>query len=189
MAAKPQEQGRNVGGHYNGFMTKYKKRIAVSLSACLVLVVTLAVWPVRVLEVSLPRKGDRVIAAIRVRVGDQVLIKYRHSVELIEVEGLFLIGSESGLTVVETRFESSGSGLPVSSPERTTRKGGWWVVDEKSRPLEAFRFYIVPINRTRLTVAGKPIPIAALDSGTLIQLKSFKISQIEWLFSMTQSVI
>ena len=189
MAAKPQEQGRNVGGHYNGFMTKDKKKIVVSLSACLVLAVTLAVWPVRVLEVSLPRKGDRVIAAIRVRVGDRVLIKYRHSVELIEVEGLFLIGPESGLTVVETRFESSGSGLPDSSPERTSRKGGWWVVDEKNRPLEAFRFYIVPINRTRLTVAGKPIPIAALDSGTLIQLKSFKISQIEWLFSMTQSVI
>jgi len=166
-----------------------KKSIVVSLSACLVLVLVLAVWPVRVLEVSLPKKGDRLIAAMRVRVGDEVLIKYRHSVELIEVQGLFLIRPESGLTAVETRFESSGSGLPDSSPERTSRKDGWWVVDERNRPLEAFRFYIVPINRTRLTVAGKPIPISALDSGTLIQLKSFEISQMEWLFSMNRSII
>ena len=166
-----------------------KKSIVVLLSACLVSVLTFAVWPVRVLEVSLPRKGDRLIAAMRVRAGDPVLIQYRHSVELIEVEGLFLVGPESGLIAVETRFESSGSGLPNSSPERTSLKDGWLVVDEKNRPLEAFRFYIVPINQTRLTVAGKPIPIAALDSGTLIQLKSFEISQMEWLFSMNRSVI
>jgi len=170
-------------------MTKGKKIIVVSLSASLALVLTIAVWPVHVLEISLPNRNGLLIAVLRVCSGNQILLSYRHSVELTEVEGLFSIGPEFGLIAVETRFESSGSGLPDSSPEQTSRRGGWWVVDERNRPLETFRFYIVPINRTRLTVAGRSIPISDLDEGTLIQLKSLKISQIEWLISMHQSVI
>lgn len=162
-------------------MNKGTNRGIAFIAAGAVLAVVYAAWPVSILEVSLPKEGARVLMEIQVRTGDPVLFQYRHSVELIQVEGLFSIGPESGLNAVETRFESTGTGLPDSFPERTTRRDGWWVVNEMNRPVGDFRFYIVPINNPRLTVAGQPIPIADLESGTLVQLKVYRLSRFTWM--------
>ena len=162
-------------------MKKCKKSIIATFSAGMILILAYALWPILVLEVSLPRQGGKFITGTRVSAGDPVLIQYRHSVDLTQVEGLFSVGSDSGLVAVETRFESAGTGLPGSFSGKAVRKGAWWVVNEGGRPIDAFRFYIVPINKTRLTVADCNMSIGDLDSGTLIQIKSYKTAHIVWI--------
>ena len=170
-------------------MTRLKKFITVTFTAGMVLILAYASWPIRVLEVSLPREGDQFITGMRVSVGDPVLIQYRHSVELTQVEGLFSIGSESGIVAVETRFESAGTGLPGSFPEKTIRRDGWWVVNEGNRPIGAFRFYIVPINNVRLTVCDRDVPIVKLiGSSALVQIRSYKTAHIVWMLRTSRAL-
>ncbi len=140
-----------------------------------------AVWQVQIVEVLLPKKGNQKIAVVRVTPGDVITLGYRHSNELILVEGRFSIDNRSRLHAIDTRFESSGSGLPVSFPERTTRDGKWMVVDEMNREIETLRFYIVPINQSRLVVANRPVLISGLESGTLMEVKGSRVSNLQWL--------
>ena len=166
-------------------MTRWIKKAAVTFAASTALLLAVcAAWPVLVLEVSLPKKGNQFVTGLRVNVGDPVLIQYRHSVELTQVEGLFAIGPESELMAVETRFESIGTGLPTSSPDRTMRRKGWGVVDENYRPVGPLRFYISSINKARLCAAGHDLSIGGLDSGTLVQIRSYKTVQILWMLRL-----
>lgn len=146
-----------------------------------VLIVGLAVWPVQVVKVSLPKQGNRLIAAIRVDPEDFVSLTYRHSVELTEVEGRFKVGPGSELLAVETRMESVGSGLPNAFPGRTVVRNGWLVVDEGRRPVGSIRFFVVPINRIRLSIADRPVDLSGLDTGTLIQVAAERTHLMYWL--------
>ncbi len=154
-----------------------KKKIFIPGFAMLLLV---AAWQIQIVEILLPKKGNQQIAVVRVTQRDIIKLCYRHSNELIQVEGRFSIDAQSRLHAIETRFESSGSGLPVGFPERTTRKGKWLVVDEMNKEIGTLRFYIVPINRTRLIIAKVPILISGLKSGTLIEVKSSRVSNLNW---------
>lgn len=146
-----------------------------------VLIVGLAVWPVQVVKVSLPKQGNRLIATIRVDPEDFVSLTYRHSVELTEVEGRFKVGPGSELLAVETRMESVGSGLPNAFPGRTVVRNGWLVVDEGRRPVGSIRFFVVPINRIRLSIADRPVDLSGLDTGTLIQVAAERTHLMYWL--------
>ena len=152
-----------------------------------VLLLLAAAWRIQIVEIVLPKKGNQQIAVIRVSQRDIIKLCYRHSNELIQVEGRFSIDGQSSLHAMETRFESSGSGLPVSFSERTTREGKWLVVDEMNKEIGTLRFYIVPINQTRLTIANVPILISKLKSGTLIEVKASRVSNLNW-FLMTWNI-
>ena len=146
-----------------------------------VLIVGLAVWPVQVVKVSLPKQGNRLIATIRVDPEDFVSLTYRHSVELTEVEGRFKVGPGSELLAVETRMESVGSGLPNALPGQAVVRNGWLVVDEGRRPVGSIRFFVVPINRIRLSIADRPVDLSGLDTGTLIQVAAERTHLMYWL--------
>ena len=158
-----------------------KKKISYPILIIAMLLILTAAWQIQIVEVLLPKKGNQKIAVVRVNLKDVIKLGYRHSNELIQVEGRFSIDDRSRLYAIDTRFESSGSGLPVSFPERTTREGKWMVVDELNREIGTLRFYIVPINQSRLIVANRPILISNLKSGTLIEVKGSRVSYLQWL--------
>jgi hypothetical protein len=145
------------------------------------LLIGLAVWPVQIVTVMLPKEEGRRIAVVQVRARDTITLRYRHSVERTWVEGHFAVGPTSELQALETRIESVGTGLPNAFPERTTKQIGWLVIDEGRKPMDSIRFFIVPINQTRLTVADHVIPLARLEGGSLIEVTAGKTSMIQWL--------
>ena len=159
---------------------KLKKYFLTIVIAMLVLSFA-AAWQIQIIEILLPKKGGQAIAVLRINSKDIIKLSYRHSNELIQVEGRFTIDDQSRLRALETRFESSGSGLPVSFPERTRREGKWFVVDEMNEEVGTIRFYIVPINQTRLVVGNRPILVSNLKSGTLIEVKASHVSNIKYL--------
>ncbi len=157
-------------------LKKYFLTIVIAM-----LLFTTAAWQVQIIEILLPKKGGQAIAVLRINSKDIIKLSYIHSNELIQVEGRFTIDDQSRLRALETRFESSGSGLPVSFPERTRREGKWFVVDEMNEEVGTIRFYIVPINQTRLVVGNRPILVSNLKSGTLIEVKASHVSNIKYL--------
>ena len=116
-------------------------------------------WPVQLVCVRLPKSADRLVSAYRVTADDTIRLAYRHSVELTGVEGHFKVDADSVLRAVETRLESVGTGLPNAAPERSRYEGGWLVVNEENRPVESLRFFLVPINQTRLVIADQNVPL------------------------------
>ena len=155
--------------------------IPAIIASCLVGAVA-AFWPVQIVTVSLPKENDRLIAAVRAGDDDIISLSYRHSVELTAVEGRFKVGPESEILAVETRMESVGTGLPNAFPERTKTEDGWLVVDEEQRSVGPIRFFVVPINKTRLTIAGRSIDLMNLKAGTLVQISAERMFLIIWLW-------
>ena len=145
------------------------------------LIIGLVIWPVQIVTVTLPKEEGRRIAVVRVGARDTITLRYRHSVERTWVEGHFAVGPTSELLALETRIESVGTGLPNAHPERTTKRNGWLVIDEGRKPMDSIRFFIVPINQTRLTVAAQVIPLARLEGGSLIEVTAGKTRLIKWL--------
>lgn len=145
-------------------------------------VLVIAFWPIHVVKVSLPKQNGRLVAAIRVSTDDVISLTYRHSVELTAVEGRFRVGPRSGLLAVETRMESVGSGLPNAFPDRTRMENGWMVVDEKQKPIGPLRFYVVPINQTRLKIADRSIDLTHLEPGALIQVDAERTHLLYWFW-------
>lgn len=160
-------------------MTRIK--ILAIIVSCLV-VIGAAFWPVQIVTVSLPKEKDRLIAAVCAGGDDIISLSYLHSVELTAVEGRFKVGPESEILAVETRMESVGTGLPNDFPERTRSEDGWLVVDEEQRPVGPIRFFMVPINKTRLTIAGRSIDLMNLKAGTLVQVSAGRMFLITWLW-------
>ena len=152
----------------------------VMILSCLV-VIGAALWPIRIVTVTLPKENNRLIASIRAGDEDSIRLIYRHSVELTEVEGRFKIGPDSEILAVETRMESVGTGLPNAHPERTRIEDGWIVVDEGERAVGPIRFYIVPMNEARLEIAGQPIDLTGLRPGVLVQIAAHKKRLLSWL--------
>jgi len=145
------------------------------------LLIGLAVWPVQIVTVMLPKEEGRRIAVVRVGARDTITLRYRHSVERTWVEGHFAVGPTSELLALETRIESVGTGLPNAVPEKTTKRNGWLVIDEGRKPMDSIRFFIVPINQTRLTVADQLVPLTRLEEGTLIEVTACKTRLMKWL--------
>ena len=150
--------------------------------SCLI-VIGAGIWPVRIVSVTLPKENNRLIASIRVGDEDSIRLIYRHSVELTSVEGRFKVGSDSEILAVETRMESVGTGLPNAHPERTRIEDGWMVVDEGEKAVGPIRFYVVPMNETRLKIAGQQIDLTGLRPGVLVQITAHKKRLLSWLVS------
>ncbi len=142
----------------------------------------LTIYPIDVFTLRLPKYEFKQIAAIRISQGQEVIIAYRHSVERTRVEGSFTIGPGPALYAHETRMTSVGTGLPNSSPDRTRRDGEWIVVDEGLKKLEdGLRFYLSPVNQTRLIAAGQHISLEKIKAGSIILVDVERISLMKWL--------
>lgn len=89
------------------------------------------------------------------------------------------------LLIKETRYTSVGSGLPNSRPDKTRRENGWFVVDEDLKVNEELRFFISPVNRTRLIVDGRIFSLFRLDPGTLISVDVERMPISRWLLLRT----
>jgi hypothetical protein len=150
-----------------------------------VIVVALAVgailWsPLGVLTIRVLRPASTNMQACRVETDTEVRIGYVHSVEKTPVEGRFSVGADRMLLAVETRFISTGTGLPDTAGSRTRRDGRWLVVDEERRPLAALRFYLHTDNQTRLSVAGQAVDLGAFDSANLLRIGVETIPRWRW---------
>ena len=158
------------------------------ISALIALLLLLHLIPVDVFTLRLPRQSSILAAAVRVKRGQIIRLSYRHSVELTRVEGRFQIGSGPSLLLQETRTTSVGTGLPNTYPDNTRREGEWLVVDEKLRDVGGFRFFLSPINQTRITSAGIPIDLSSIKAGSIILLNVERVSLLRWLLWRAVSV-
>lgn len=145
----------------------------------------LLVEPVGVLAVRVLRPASSTMYACRVTAGADVRIGYLHSVERTPVEGRFVVGENNLLMAVETRFASTGTGLPNTAAARTHRDGRWIVVDEGRRSTTALRFYLHADNRTWLTVDGKAVDLGAFASGNLLNIGVEVVPRWRWLMWIT----
>ena len=163
-------------------MIRFSKKRAlfwVAVAAGFLLAI-LALCPPSVLTVRLPRRDSKAVVAVRVVEGAPVALSYRHSVELTEVEGRFRVAPGPCLRISETRFTSVGTGLPNTAVERTRREDGWYVVDEGLRKIEELRFFLSPVNRTRLTVGNRICSFESLEPGSLLMIKVERMGWLEW---------
>ena len=146
------------------------QRAIFTITIGLVLLVGAALWPVQVVSIKLPRENNRRIASIPAAEGDRILLAYRHSVELTAVEGYFQVGPKSEILALKTRMQSAGTGLPNTAHDRTEIRNGWIEVDEARRPVGTIRFFFVPINQTRLVIAGRDIDLSVIEAGALLEI-------------------
>jgi hypothetical protein len=151
------------------------------IGAGIIFLVVLQLMRVDIFTLRLPRESSKLAAAVRVQTGQAVRLSYRHSVELMQVEGRFEVGPGPSLLLRETRMMSAGTGLPNTYPNRTRREGPWFVVDEEMREVGGFRFFMVPINQTRLAVAGEPINLDNIKTGSIIRMDVERLSLLRWL--------
>ena len=158
------------------------QRAVFTVAAGLVLLVGVALWPVQVVNLKLPRENNRWIASIPAAEGDRILLAYRHSVELTAVEGHFQIGPRSEILALKTRMQSAGTGLPNTAYDRTVIRNGWIEVDEARRPVGTIRFFLVPINQTRLVIAGRDTDLSAIQAGALLEISVENRRLIQRLF-------
>jgi hypothetical protein len=163
------------------------QRAVFTVAAGLVLLVGVALWPVQVVSLKLPRENNRWIASIPAAEGDRILLAYRHSVELTAVEGHFQIGPQSEILALKTRMQSAGTGLPNTAYDRTAIRNGWIEVDEAHRPVGTIRFFFVPINQTRLVIAGRDTDLSAIEAGALLEISVENRRLIQRLFDLLHS--
>jgi hypothetical protein len=164
-----------------------KKAIGL-IGAGIALLLLLHLIPVDIFTLRLPRQSSTLAAAVWVETGQVIRLSYRHSVELMRVEGWFQIGPGPSLLLQETRTTSVGTGLPNTYPDRTRREGDWFVVDEKMRKVGGFRFFLSAINQTRLSTAGKPIDLGSIKAGSIITINVERVSLLRWLLWRVGSV-
>ncbi len=63
---------------------------------------------------------------------------------------------------------SVGTGLPNTFFNRTRQDGKWLVVDEGLKKIEGFRFFISPVNETRISTPSGSLDLMSLPAGTII---------------------
>ena len=136
---------------------------------------------VETVTVRLPREENRLLEAARLKDGEYLSLSYRHSVELTRVEGRFKVGPGSELAAWQTRTASVGTGLPNAEPERTRFEDGWAIIDEGMRPLGRLRFFFMPLNRTELRLGPRPVDLAPLKAGSLLEIGVERPSLWTWL--------
>ena len=184
MTSDPDNKANSSARLYN---PGAKKAVGL-IAATVVLLLLLALIPVDIFTLRLPRQSSILAAAVRVKTGQVIRLSYRHSVELMRVEGWFRIGTGPSLLLQETRTKSVGTGLPNTYPDRTRSEGDWLVVDEKMREVGGFRFFLSPINRTRITAAGKPIDLSSIKDGSILLMNVEQVSLLRWLLWRAASV-
>jgi hypothetical protein len=171
---------RGKPGH-DGFAFKPKKLLlaagflsGVTLILCLV--------PLTALTVRIPHCGDMLVFAAPAGEKSTFTISYLHSVEKAWVQGIFAIGPEEELLLVETLMESVGTGLPTGVERGLRREGKWRVAGGDRMVLPALRFYLQKINKPCLKFNGRLISTKSIADGELVAVKAEKITWAGYLF-------
>jgi hypothetical protein len=136
-------------------------------------VVACALWPVQAVSLRLPEDDDRLAFAARLPPGERVVWRYRHSVEQTWVEGVFAVHLEDNtprLVLVQTRYGSTGTGLPTDEIGRTHREGDFLVADEAEGRVEGLTFRLQELNQAVLVAGQESLALQFLPSGSLIRL-------------------
>jgi hypothetical protein len=84
-------------------------------------------------------------------------------------------------------MQSAGTGLPNTAYNRTAIRNGWIEVDEARRPVGTIRFFIVPINQTRLVIAGRDADLSAIEAGALLEISVENRRLVQRLFDFLHS--
>jgi hypothetical protein len=97
----------------------------------------------------------RVLHRERVRAGDTFVLSYIHSSEHVPVRGVFRIGPDGALTVIETSFGGFGPGLPELRPgDDWTIRDGMIVARQPTPGLDELSVLVLPITRHRVVTPG-----------------------------------
>ena len=162
-------------------MNRGHRLLTVSAASLILLISFVLFLSVDAVTVRLPRLEDSLFDAVRVTEGDEMQLRYRHSVEKTLVEGIFTIGPGPALRARETRMTSVGTGLPNTRVDKTRREGQWLVVDEGLTRIPGFDFFIASVNATRLVVNGTAVAVETLASGSVVRIDVERIRLLEWL--------
>jgi hypothetical protein len=84
-------------------------------------------------------------------------------------------------------MQSAGTGLPNTAYDRTVIRNGWIEVDEARRPVGTIRFFLVPINQTRLVIAGRDTDLSTIEAGALLEISVESRSLVQRLFDFLRS--
>ena len=141
-----------------------------------------ALYSIRLFTLRLPENGNALYYASRVHRGDEVRIRYMHSVEKSPVEGRFEIAEDRQLEAVETRMKSVGTGLPNTESDRTKIEDSWIVVDEGRKKLDEIRFFYSPAEtEMSISVKGNDIPLKDIPPGGIMVLAVERTSLLRWV--------
>jgi hypothetical protein len=149
-----------------------KRPLRYLLPVLIAAVAAFGLWPVQVVTLRLPEDANRLTLAVQLPVGQRVIWSYRHSVEQTRVEGVFEVHSDVEkpcLILVQTRYGSTGTGLPTEESSRTRREGDMLVVDEPGE-LQGLTFRIQQANQVILSAGVKTLPLQFLPSGSLVRM-------------------
>ncbi len=132
--------------------------------------------------IRLPDQDHKIYFFESVQEGDEIVLTYRHSVEKTLVKGIFKVSSTPSLQAKETWMTSVGTGLPNTFYNRTRQEGKWLIVDEGLSEIENFRFFLSPVNETRLSTPCTNLDLMNLPSGTIILPGIEQVSLIEYIW-------
>lgn len=135
-------------------------------------VVACALWPTQVVTLRLPENEDRLAFAARLPEGERVVWRYRHSVEQTWVEGVFEVypgNARPRLVLVQTRYGSTGTGLPTDEIGRTRREGDFLVADEPEGA-DGLTFRLQELNQAALVAGRERLALQFLPSGSLVRM-------------------
>lgn len=159
------------------------KRMVLGMTVLAGLMAALQLLTFPAVAVRLPDQGNSLACLAVIEAGEPFSLDYRHSVEKTRVRGVFTVSENGSMKAVETRMTSVGTGLPNTFVSRTRKEGDWIIVDEQNRTLEPFRFFIQPVNQTKLTLPGMQFDLMQLPGGTIVRIGVEKVSLFEILWA------
>jgi len=158
-----------------------KKRLVTIISIVTALLVLCAV-PITAMTVRLPLAENALIFVAPDPKNSIFTISYLHSVEKSMVQGIFTVGEQNQLLLLETRMESVGTGLPIEANECIGRQGAWRITGGEPMVLPELRFRYHKMNRLSIQYEGKQIPTEDTPDNELMTLQVEKISLARYLF-------
>lgn len=137
--------------------------------------------PLQAMTIRLPRQNDKLVDAAMAGTGARLEMVYRHSVEKTLVKGIFEVDKAGRLTALETRMESTGTGMPNTESKRTRREAGWIVVDEGRQVIGRFPFFFQPINQLEMSLGEERLNLTTLKAGDVLNIGVERLKLWEWL--------
>ncbi|MBI5167776.1 MAG: DUF1850 domain-containing protein [candidate division NC10 bacterium] len=153
-----------------------------TLGSIVLIVLLLAIIPVRLLEVKEARGGQRVFWAL-VYPGDTFSLSYIHSVENIPVSGLFAINEKYEIVIKETAFASFGPGLPIlKKTDDYVIVEGKFLQRNINTVFQELTFFVHPFTDHLFTFKGRETPLSKRFRGSaLIRIQIKKSNLLAYL--------
>jgi hypothetical protein len=112
--------------------------------------------------------SDTIHYRIPVRPMDEFTLRYRHSVSLSSVEGIFLITTEGTIQPLTTTFSTYGPGLPVDSTGDYSIEDGLITVYSDEEPREKIRLWVSPQTEEKIVFRDREYNLSSLSGDHLL---------------------